>query len=67
MNEKIPSLASPNARELNRMVSDLQRRVMIIGRDQRTFSGVLNFKARAFFVVGFLLALVLVFLAMGMR
>ncbi len=67
MNEKIPSLASPNARELNRMVSDLERRVMIIGRDQRTFSGVLNFKARAFFVIGFLLALGLVFLATGMR
>lgn len=67
MNEKIPSLASPNARELNRMVSDLERRVMIIGRDQRTFSGVFNLRARVFFVIGFLLALVLVFLAMGMR
>ncbi len=67
MNEKLPSLASPNARELNRMVSDLQRRVMIIGRDQRTFSGVFNIKARAFFVIGFFLALGLVFLAMGMR
>jgi len=67
MNEKIPSLASPNARELNRMASDLERRVMIIGRDQRTFSGIFNFKARAFFVIGFFLALGLVFLAMGMR
>jgi tetrahydromethanopterin S-methyltransferase F subunit len=67
MSEKIPSIAAPNARELNRMVSQLERRVMIIGRDQRTFSGVFNIKARAFFVIGFLLAIVLVFLAMGMR
>jgi tetrahydromethanopterin S-methyltransferase F subunit len=67
MSEKIPSIASPNARELNRMVSDLERRIMIIGRDQRTFSGVFNINARAFFVIGFLLAIVLVFLAMGMR
>ena len=67
MNEKLPSLASPNARELNRMVGDLERRVMIIGRDQRTFSGIFNFKARVFFVIGFFLALGLVFLAIGMR
>ncbi|GFO96161.1 tetrahydromethanopterin S-methyltransferase, subunit F [groundwater metagenome] len=67
MNEKIPSIVAPNARELNRMVSELERRVMIIGRDQRTFSGVFNFKARAFFVFGFFLALGLVFLAMGVR
>ncbi len=67
MSEKIPSIVSPNARELNRMVSQLERRFMIIGRDQRTFSGVFNLRARVFFVIGFLLALVLVFLAMGIR
>lgn len=67
MSERIPSIASPNARELNRMVSQLERRVMIIGRDQRTFSGVFNLRARVFFVIGFLLALGLVFLAVGMR
>ncbi|KCZ72431.1 tetrahydromethanopterin S-methyltransferase, subunit F [Candidatus Methanoperedens nitroreducens] len=67
MNEKIPLLVSPNARELNRMVSELERRVMIIGRDQRTFSGIFNLRARAYFVFGFLLALGLVFLAMVMR
>jgi len=67
MSEKIPSIAFPNARELNRMVSQLERRVMIIGRDQRTFSGVYNLRAREFFVIGFLLAIMLVFLAMDMR
>lgn len=60
MNQKIPSLASPNSRELNRMVKELERRVMIIGRDQRTYSGIFDLRARAYFVVGFVLAIILV-------
>ena len=63
MNDKLPKISPPNAREFDRMVNDLERRVMIIGRDQRTFSGVSNPHARAYFVLGFALALVLVMLA----
>ena len=34
------------------VVDRIERRVMILGRDQRTFSGVLNLRARAYFVFG---------------
>ncbi len=65
MTEKMPLLGVPNTREFNRMVDDMERRVLIIGRDQRTISGIGNFKARAFFVAGFLLAVVM--LLIGVR
>lgn len=65
MTEKLPLLGVPNTREFNRMVDDMERRVLIIGRDQRTFSGVNNLKARAAFVVGFLFAIVM--LLIGVR
>ena len=64
MNDKLPKILPPNGRELDRMVNDLERRVMIIGRDQRTFSGIFNLHARAYFILGFALALVLVILGM---
>ncbi len=59
MNEKIPSLASPNSRELNRMVKELERRVMIIGRDQRTYAGIFDIRSRGYFILGFILAITL--------
>ncbi len=62
MNNKIPGISPPYERELDRMVNSLERRVMIIGRDQRTFSGVFNPQARLYFILGFLVALMLVIL-----
>jgi len=59
MTEKIPFLGTPNTREINRIVDDLERRVLIIGRDQRTVSGIENIKARAYFMVGCLSVLIL--------
>lgn len=65
MTDKIPFLGTPNTREINRIVDDLERRVLIMGRDQRTISGIENIKARAFFVIGFVS--VVVMLLIGVR
>jgi len=37
---KIPMLGTPNTREIDRIIEDLERRVMILGRDERTYSGL---------------------------
>jgi len=60
---KIPKLESPNTEELDYIIQNLERRVMIIGRDQRTFSGIFNLKARVYFIYGFVLAIMLVIIA----
>jgi|LGVC01.1.fsa_nt_gb Tetrahydromethanopterin S-methyltransferase, F subunit (MtrF). len=67
MSEKIPGIGNPDSRELDRMVAETERRVMIIGRDQRVFSGVNNLAARSWFVIGFLAAAALVFMAYLLR
>ncbi|MEA2046406.1 MAG: tetrahydromethanopterin S-methyltransferase subunit F [Euryarchaeota archaeon] len=67
MSEKIPGIGNPDSRELDRMVAETERRVMMIGRDQRVFSGVNNLAARSWFVIGFLTAAALVFMAYLLR
>jgi len=64
MKEKqtIPMIGDPNTREIDRMVKDLGRRVMIIGRDQRTFAGVSHPAARLYLVFGLLVGLILLLL-----
>lgn len=64
MNKKLPGPVSPNVRELDRIVNDLERRVMIIGRDQRTFSGISDLRSRAYFIFGFILVMALVLIGM---
>ncbi|MBE0523715.1 MAG: tetrahydromethanopterin S-methyltransferase subunit F [Methanosarcinales archaeon] len=58
----IPMIGDPNTREIDRMVTDLGRRVMIIGRDQRTFAGVSHPAARLYLVLGLLVGLILLLL-----
>lgn len=60
----IPSLDSPNLSEIDRMIYSLERRVQIMGRDQRTYSGIYNLKARTFFVLGFAVSFMLVMAAL---
>lgn len=64
MKEKqtIPAIGTPNTREIDRMVKDMGRRVMIIGRDQRTFAGVGHPAARLHLVVGLMIGLLLLLL-----
>lgn len=56
--ETIPTLAAPNAREINRMTEDMHRRAMILGRDERSLSGILA--GRVEFLLGFLTAVILI-------
>lgn len=60
----IPSLDSPDLLEIDRMIHTLERRVQIMGRDQRTYSGIYNLKARTFFVLGFAVSFMLVMAAL---
>jgi|GEM_PF-1010676 len=64
MKEKqtIPAIGIPNTREIDRMVKDMGRRVMIIGRDQRTISGVGHPAARLYLLVGLMIGLLLLLL-----
>jgi tetrahydromethanopterin S-methyltransferase F subunit len=61
MNKKhtIPMIGAANTREIDRMVKDLERRVMIIGRDQRTFAGLNHPAARLYLVMGFIIVMIL--------
>ena len=60
--EMIPMLATPQLKEYNRMIDELERRELIIGRDQRTFSGI--FSTRIYFILGFVVAFVMVMLGL---
>jgi tetrahydromethanopterin S-methyltransferase F subunit len=62
LTEKIPMLGIPNVREYNRMVDDLERRGLIIGRDQRTFSGIIG--TRVTFIIGFLVSIIMILLGL---
>lgn len=55
--ETIPTLAAPNTREIDRMTEDMHRRAMILGRDERSLSGILT--GRVEFILGFLTAVIL--------
>jgi tetrahydromethanopterin S-methyltransferase F subunit len=61
MNKKhtIPMIGAANTREIDRMVKDMERRVMIIGRDQRTFAGVNHPAARLYLLLGFIIVMIL--------
>lgn len=61
LTEKIPMLGVPNAREFNRIIDDLERRGLIIGRDQRAFSGITG--TRVTFIIGFILSVAMILLA----
>lgn len=58
----IPAIGAPNTREMDRMINELERRVMIIGRDQRTFAGVNHPAARVFLFLGWLIVMLLMLL-----
>ncbi|HHI30588.1 tetrahydromethanopterin S-methyltransferase subunit F [Methanosarcinales archaeon ex4572_44] len=58
----IPMLGIPRMQECNRMITELERREAIIGKDQRMFSGI--FTTRIYFLLGFVIAFVLVMLGL---
>ena len=55
-------LGTPRMQECNRMITELERREAIIGKDQRMFSGI--FTTRLYFLLGFVIAFVLVMLGL---
>lgn len=58
----IPAIGNPNIREIDRMINEMERRVMIIGRDQRTFAGINHPAAKIFLVLGFVIVIILILL-----
>jgi len=61
--EMIPELHAPNTREIERMTESIKRRALLIGRDQRTYSGI--YGTRIYIAIGFLCALLLMLVGAG--